>query len=68
MKRREYNRDDRKRQGQHKRQANIWTDTDKTNKSVCISPDIFIYWKVIETVFKFLQNHYLYIIIILLNT
>ena len=40
MKGREDNSDDRKRQGQHKRQAQIWTDTDKTNISVCIAPAI----------------------------
>ena len=40
MKGREDNTDDRKRQGQHKRQAQIWTDMDKTNKSVCIAPAI----------------------------
>ena len=34
MKRREDNSYDRKRQGQHKKQAQIWTDTDKTDKSV----------------------------------
>ena len=28
----EDNTDDRKRQGQHKRQTQIWTDMDKTNK------------------------------------
>ena len=37
---REYNTDDRKRQGQHKRQAQIWTDMDETNKNVCIAPAI----------------------------
>ena len=37
MKGREENTDDSKRQGQHKRQAQIWKDTDKTNKSVCIA-------------------------------
>ena len=40
MKKSEDNTDDRKRQGQHKRQAQIWTDMDKTNKSVCIAPAI----------------------------
>ena len=32
--------DDMKRQGQHERQAQIWTDTDKTDKSVHIAPAI----------------------------
>ena len=40
MKRREDNTDDMKRQGQHKRQAQIWTYMDKTNTSVCIAPAI----------------------------
>ena len=40
MKGMEDNKDDRKRQGHHKRQAQIWTDIDKTNKSVCIAPAI----------------------------
>ena len=31
---RKNNTDDMKRQGQHKRQAQIWTDMDKTDKSV----------------------------------
>ena len=32
MKRREYNTDDRKRQGQQNRQAQVWTDTNKTQQ------------------------------------
>ena len=40
MKGREYNTDDRKKQGQHKRRAQIWTDKDNTDKSVCIAPAI----------------------------
>ena len=40
MKGREGNTDDGKRQGQHKRQEQICTDMDKTNKSVCIAPAI----------------------------
>ena len=38
MKGREDNTDDRERQGQHNRQAQIWTDMVQTNKSVCIAP------------------------------
>ena len=38
MKERENNTDDRKRKGQHKRQAQIWTDMDKTDKRVFIAP------------------------------
>ena len=34
----EDNTDERKRQGQHKRQPQIWTDMEKTNKSVRIAP------------------------------
>ena len=40
MKRREDNTDDRTRQGQHKRQAQIWSDTDETDKSVRIASAI----------------------------
>ena len=40
MKGREDNTDDMERQGQHKRQAQIWTDMVETNKSVCIAPAI----------------------------
>ena len=36
-KEREDNTDDMKRQGQHKRQAHTWTDTDETNKYINIS-------------------------------
>ena len=36
----EDNTDNRKKQGQHKRQVQIWTDMDKTYKSVCIAPAI----------------------------
>ena len=42
MKGREDNIDDRERQGQHKRQAQIWTDTDNTDKSVHIASAIQI--------------------------
>ena len=42
MKGREENTDDRKRRGKQKRQAQIWTDLDKTNKSVCIAPAIVL--------------------------
>ena len=41
MKGRADNTDDRKRQGQHISQEQIWTDMDKTNKRVCIAPAIF---------------------------
>ena len=37
---REENADDRKRQGQHKILAQIWTDMDETNTNVCIAPAI----------------------------
>ena len=40
MKGRGDNTDDRKRQGQHKRKAQIWTDMDNANTSVCIAPAI----------------------------
>ena len=40
MKGKEHNTHDRKRQGQHKRQAQTWTNKDKTDKSVCIAPAI----------------------------
>ena len=40
MKRREDITDGRKKQGKHKRQAQIWTDTDKTYKIVRIAPAI----------------------------
>ena len=40
MKGREDNTDDRKRQGQHQTQAQIWTDMDKTNNRVCIAAAI----------------------------
>ena len=40
MKGREDNTDDRKRQGQHKRQVQIWTDTDETDTSVRTAPAI----------------------------
>ena len=36
------NTDDRKRQGQHKRQEHKWTNTDKTAKGVRIAPAIRI--------------------------
>ena len=40
LKGREDNTNDRKKQGQHKRRAQIWTDMDKTDKRVCIAPAI----------------------------
>ena len=40
MKGGEDNTDDRKRQGHHKRQAQRWTDMDKTDKSVRTTPAI----------------------------
>ena len=38
MKGREENTDDRERLGQHKRQAQLWTVKDKTDRSVHIAP------------------------------
>lgn len=40
MKGREDNTDDRKRQGQYKRQAQTKTDMDKSNTNFCIAPAI----------------------------
>ena len=37
MKGREDNTDDRKRRGQHKRQAQLWTDTDKTRNGTVVA-------------------------------
>ena len=48
MKGREDNTDDNKRQGKHKRQVQIWTDTDKTDKGLCIAPALQRHLKMVH--------------------